>query len=501
LGKPEGANFAQAEEVLASATLESGDLSSAARYLNEAAKPMAVTSDIYLRKIDAINRGQLELALGQPNRSAGVLESAIRLSEGSDVRRSDRATSAEFGGQDRDAYAELAASWLAQGRSPESVLALWERFRLRSRGLPITQCRDEALDCELPRLLAEQRKLGGSVVIGQIVLLDRVLVFRMDSGSVHWKEKLIPRQRLLDAAQRLEQSISSPYTSAETAAKLGAGLAEALLPGLPSTLSGHDALLLEPDPQLGNLSWPVLPTAAGPLGLAYPLAEMRSVLAPELERGATAADFGARALVVGASVATEGEPPLPEAMSEATDVGRLLHAPEVLLGERATVARVGANLGSATIFHFAGHAVQTQSGTELLLAAASPGDKQPWVDGKFLTQHPPRACRLAVLSACATGARQAAWNHPLDSMVEMLASLGVPEVVATRWQIDSDASVPLVDAFYGELAKGDTPAMALTSARRVQFSNSRYRNPYYWGAYYVTGREVERPSGEFHAHR
>jgi CHAT domain-containing protein len=106
-----------------------------------------------------------------------------------------------------------------------------------------------------------------------------------------------------------------------------------------------------------------------------------------------------------------------------------------------------------------------------------------------------------VLSACATGTREASWNHPLQSIVETFGALGVPEVVATRWQIDSEASVPFIDAFYGGLSKGNTVAMALTSARRVQFENSKYRNPYYWGAYYVTGREIDRPSGELDAGR
>jgi hypothetical protein len=300
---------------------------------------------------------------------------------------------------------------------------------------------------------------------------------------------------LLDAAQKLEEAVSSPRTSAETAAGLGVGLAGQLLPELPVSLSGDGSLLLEPDPELANLPWPVLPTPRGPLGIVSPLAEMRSILAPAgLAPGAEHdglldARLAQRALVVGASVA-EGEPPLPEALSEATRVDQLLHAPEILLGERATAARVGADLGSATIFHFAGHAVQTKNGTELLLAAAFRGDKSPWVDGNFLRQHPPRACRLAVLSACSTGTREAAWNHPLQNMVETLGDLGVPEVVATRWQIDSEASVPLIDDFYGGLAKGDTVAMALTSARRVQFGSPSYRNPYYWGAYYVTGREA-----------
>ena len=502
LGKAEGANQSQGAEMLASAMLESGDLSGAAGYLGQRTEPLIRSSDVFLLRKDAMNRGQLELALGQADQSARMLESAIRLSEGNDLRRGDRVTGAEFGEQDHDAYAELAASWLAQGRSAESVLALWERFRLRSRGLAITQCKDGALDCELPQLVAEQRRLGGNLVFGQIVLLDRVLIYRVDSGSVQWSERRVARQRLLDQAQRLELAVSSPYTSAETASILGSWLANELLPALPANLSGYDALLLEPDPMLANLCWPVLPTAAGPLGLAYPLAEMRSILVPASERdGLPAAKLRGRALVVGASVAGEGEPPLPEALNEASHVEQLLHAPEVLQGERATAARVGADLGSATIFHFAGHAVQTVNGTELLLAATSPGDTHPWVDGQFLRQHPPRACRLAVLSACATGSPEASWTHPLQNIVETLGALGVPEVVATRWQIDSEASVPFFDAFYGGLSGGSTVAMALTSARRVQFGNSKYRNPYYWGAYYVTGREIDYPLGELHARR
>jgi len=283
VGNPQGANLAVGSEMLASTMLESGDLSGANHYLNEAANTILHTSDIYIGREDAMNWGQLELALGHPDQSAKVLESAIRLSEGRDVRRADRVTGAEFGEEDHDAYAELAAAWLAQGRSPEQALALWERFRLRSRGLPITQCDGGSLDCELPRLLAEQHRLGDSVVMGQIVLLDRVLLYRMDVHGVHWSERRGHRQDLLDAAQRLELAVSSPHTSAETAAQLGTGLTDKLLPSLPTGLPGAGALLLEPDPLLANLCWPVLPTAAGPLGIAYPLAEMRSILVPDSE--------------------------------------------------------------------------------------------------------------------------------------------------------------------------------------------------------------------------
>jgi CHAT domain-containing protein len=506
-GKSKGTNFSDSETLLAESMLEHGDMEGAARFLNQAAAYMANNSDTWQLRRYASVQGQLALSRGHYDVAAQALESDIRSSEGKDVRGGDRATAAEYAQQDHDLYAELAATWLARGRSPESVLALWERFRLRSRGLPIAQCHGGALDCEQPLLLTQQHQLGSSLLIGQIMLLDRVMIYRVDRNTVSWSEKAVRRQDILDAAQTLERAVSSPYTSPETAAKLGANLGDALLPQLPSSINRDASLLLEPDPMLQNLSWPVLPTQAGALGLQYPLAEVRSILAtaPNRDDGRTGLGVrtGAPALVVGASISGQGEPPLPEVLNEARSVDALLQSPEhpsaLLLGNQATAAHVGQTLESATLFHFAGHAVQTGNGTELLLAASSAGDQRPWVDGVFLRKHPPRACQLAVLSACSTGERESSWTHPLQDIVETLGSLGVSEVVATRWRIDSEAAIPFMDTFYQSLAQGTSVAIALTSARRIQSEKSLYANPYYWGAYYATGRGTTHLTGEFYA--
>jgi tetratricopeptide (TPR) repeat protein len=499
-------NLSEASGEVAAAMLEAGNLSEAKRYLDRGADDVAHTPDILLERKYAMAQGQLQLTLGHADQSVSILEKAIRLSEGAQVRKADIATSAESGQKDHDAYAELAAAWLAEGRSPESVLALWERFRLRSRGLPIAQCAGEALDCEQPQLLAREHSLGDNLLVGQIVLLDRILLYRVDRNGVSWTQKSIHRQNLLNAALALEQAVSSPNTSTETTAILGKQLTDQLLPALPPANNWRGMLLLEADPQVENLSWPVLPTPDGALGLTYPVAELQSILAPVRPAPGHAAEvtrpltLDSDALVVGASVATASEPPLPEVVSEAEDVTRMLHAQAPLVGDRATAPRVAQALGSATIFHFAGHAVQTGKGTELLLAASSRGDTSPWIDGKFLRQHPPKICRLAVLSACSTGSQDAAWNHPLQNIVQTLGILGVPEVVATRWQIDSGATVTFMDAFYTNLEQGKSVALALMMARRVQSGQTIYRNPYYWGAYYVAGKETSHPIGELHAH-
>jgi CHAT domain-containing protein len=501
--KSDGGGFAVTETSLARSMLERGDVAEAARFLNLASAWMAGNSDTWQLRRYAATLGQLQLAQKEYGQAAHTLESDIRISEGKDVHGGDRATAAEYAGQDHDLYAELAATWLAQGRPAASVLALWERFRMRSRGLPIPACPGQTLDCAQASLLAEQHRLGSSLLVGQIVLLDRVLIYRVDNNSITWSEKQLRRQDMLDAAQTLERAVGSPFTSTATAEQLGARLRDSLLPPLPANLGSDAALLLEPDPMLQNLSWAVLPASPEPLGLHYPLAEISSLLVKppltEEDRARPASAYKEHALVIGASVAAEGEPPLPEALKEAQAVNGFLHTPELFVGEQATSARVAQSMATATFFHFAGHALLSRDGTELMLAAASPSDQKPWIDGAFLRQHPPRVCRLAVLSACATGQREASWNHPLQDIVETLGSLGVPEIVATRWQINSEAAVPFIDSFYQNLRQGNSVAWALTAARRVQSRQPLYSNPYYWGAYYVTGRESMRLAEDLHA--
>jgi CHAT domain-containing protein len=118
-----------------------------------------------------------------------------------------------------------------------------------------------------------------------------------------------------------------------------------------------------------------------------------------------------------------------------------------------------------------------------------PGDSKdkPWLDSELLRSHPPRRAQLIVFSACSSGQKEPGWNHGMGDIVATLAALGVPEVVATRWQIDSAAAVPMMDAFYSGLARGRTVPQALTAARQSMARDPRTSHPYYWAAWYASG--------------
>jgi len=539
---------------IAEALLERGDVRGAEQALKTV--PGVTTgihdSDAWLVNKRAAVMGQLQLEERHYAEAERVLEKEIRLREGAKPSEDVTAAEAEeeITGHDHDLYGELAAAWLADGKPAADVLALWERFRLRSLGLPVEPCASLDLGCEREALELERQRMGPNLLTGEIVLMDRVLVYEMDGRGVRWTTRKERRQDTLHAVQTLEWAVSSPLTSLATAQSMGKPLSKLLLPAWKDELPGKGTVLLEPDSELRGLAWPVLPTAHGALGLAYAVTEIPSILAPaasasgQTERGAAGGRSGrARQLVIGASVSGSDQAPLPEAIEEAQQVGEYLRAPDLLVGNQATAQNVAAELPEASVLHFAGHAVQDDSGTRLLLAhgpttgsATGLGvgmgqerrpdvragthadlrqdthpnthsdaqldtrlDSRPWIDEAFLRQHPPRACRLAVLSACATGGDERGSAVPMRDLVQTLSSLGVPEVVATRWPVDSEASVPFMKTFYNSLESGQDVAHALLAARQSQSNNSLYTNPFFWGAYYVTGRDPISVEEELHA--
>jgi hypothetical protein len=462
----------------------------------------------------------LELTEGHPETAEPMLREALLEEER--LAGTGGADSIVLAQQDRGLYAVLAGVWLAQGRPGEDVLSLWERYRLRILGDSAPVCPNKELDCLKPRLAEALARLGNDQLLGQIVLLDRLLLYKANANGVVWMQVPVGMDDLLAATASLELAVTSPKTpidSVDRAEQRAGGilLSQLTEPAAQSDRKGTVAqsgeLLLEPDPLLGNLPWPSVANAAGPIGLEFNLEESPSLLLnPGSATGASStATPGGRPLVVGASIASGVGQLLPEVLTEARAVARFGDDPSVLLADQATEAQVEARLATASTIHFAGHAAQQDGGTRLLLAPAKaapalnslgatlkdaslrePGAREtavdkPYLDSALFRKHPPRAARLAVFSACSTGKKEEGWNHGMVDIVDTLASLGVPDVVATRWQIDSGSAVPMMDAFYDGLAQGLTVPQALTSARQTLIRDPRYRHPYYWAAYYASG--------------
>lgn len=499
--------LAENEIAMAKLYFERQDQAAAGKLLDAAQLHIAGEHNTLHQRNYAVARGQLELAQGRANQAEPLLRASVLEEE----RQTGNggAESIARAQQDRALYAVLAGVWLEQGRPDEDILALWERYRLRILGGFAPVCPDGGLACLKPKLIGELAALGKDQVLGQVVLTDRLLLYRASAEGVVWTQVPVRSQDVLAATEPLERAVSSPATPMdavdEAARRVGSLLIDPL--NRPDATPGNGgALSIEPDPLLGNLPWPSVETGAGFLGLQFNLEETPSLLLNRAPHafGILVARPTGRPLIVGASVASGDSQLLPEVLVEARAVARFDTDPNLLLAEKATATQVAAHLATASAIHFAGHADQQGGVTRLLLAATTTATAgidadKPWLDSDVLRQHPPRTARLVVFSACSTGKKEEGWNHGMGDIVNTLAALGVPDVVATRWQIDSGSAVPMMNAFYGGLAQGLSVPEALTSARRMLIRDPRYRHPYYWAAWYASGSGKSDLRAVFHA--
>ncbi len=477
---------AESEIAMARLHLEQGDVKSAAKLLDAAHNHMVGEDNYFQLSRYAVARGELELAQGDSNTAESTLRAAILKEEleGKGVGREN----ITYARENRDLYSALAGIWMVQARPSLEILALWERYRLRVLGISVPTCSGARLDClktQIADTLARRhQQKGQELLVGQIVLRDRVLTYQAEGDRVDWSQHLIRREELIAATASLERVVSSPATSQLSVDQAARRLGGLLFANLNTTRVR--SLVIESDPLLGNVPWSAVETADGPLGLHVDLEEVPSILLDHADSAKEPGSAG-RPLIVGASVTASGSPLLPEALDEAQMIARNSSNPNLLLADQATEAHVVALMRSASIVHFAGHAMEYEGATRLLLAPSGLRNDKPYLDSALLRQYPPRAARLVVFSACSTGKREQGWNHGMGDIVDTLASIGVPEVVATRWQIDSASAVPMMDAFYRGLANGLTVPQALTAARQSLVRDARYRHPYYWAAYYASG--------------
>ena len=98
-----------------------------------------------------------------------------------------------------------------------------------------------------------------------------------------------------------------------------------------------------------------------------------------------------------------------------------------------------------------------------------------------------RECRLAVLSACSTaGGEGAALGDP-GNLVGAFLLAGVPEVVASRWNVNSAVTTTLMRVFYQRVLDGDSVALALQRAGESVRQSPETAHPFFWASFSAYG--------------
>ncbi len=187
---------------------------------------------------------------------------------------------------------------------------------------------------------------------------------------------------------------------------------------------------------------------------------------------------------------------LPSAAREAEKVVSVYNSSSLLLNGNATEEKVRANLNDFEIIHFASHAViDSQSSEESgLVLGTSTND----FDGTFRAkeiyeQKKFSKTKLVVLSACDTGIEQALRGEGAIGLAYPFLAQDVPLVIASLWEVDSDATSELMIKFHQNRKQKQLNSLeALREAQieMIHSSNLSLSNPKAWSSFIAIGGET-----------
>ena len=190
-------------------------------------------------------------------------------------------------------------------------------------------------------------------------------------------------------------------------------------------------------------------------------------------------------------------PNLPSAEREAEHIRSYYEVSFPLTGGDATKDHLMSEMEKADVIHLALHSIVDERNplfSKLILAkeSSSAGDEES--DGalqtyelyglKFLR------ARLAVLSACQTGAERYYRGEGMVSIARPFIAIGVPLIVASLWPIESESTARLMVDFHKYRKQGvDTTAESLRRAQLKMLADATgsFSHPYYWAGFIVIG--------------
>ncbi len=186
-------------------------------------------------------------------------------------------------------------------------------------------------------------------------------------------------------------------------------------------------------------------------------------------------------------------PYLASARHEAEAVADLYRQPKKLIGDQASKRRLLEQIDKFDLLHLALHCVvdaRSPMRSKLLLADGGNGDTSSGVLQAYeIYSLPMERLRLVILSACRSGVERYYGGEGMIGISRPFIAKGVPLVVASLWDVDSDATTELMIRFHQFRRKPMATSEALRQAELSLMRDSTlpYRQPYFWASFASIG--------------
>ena len=459
---------------------ESGEPSAAIPYLEKLRLPQAGLAT-QLQKLQVTQA--LGLALWRTGQSAAaraLLEEAVTIHAErlSALKKAGDRLAAS--GDSASAFRSLAELQIVSDNDPRAAYLSWQRLR----GGSLQPGGGAGID-------SAARRLDSETLVTYALFPSGIIVWVLDDRGLKHLRLKASKTEVEHIAARLLSVSADAYSPPEDFEKPARDLFSALVEPIRPWLKAGRTLVIEPDGLLGQIPWgALLNEQKQPLAAEHPVV-VSGGLSEYLQRSkAPAITSTSPALLVADPVLgtslISSFPPLPEAAAETDWLRRQLRSARMLTGEQATLSALERHLPSAQIFHFAGHGMWNAGNGALLLAGTDTGAEAAVLGASRIYSQDWRRCRLAVLSACSTGAGERAGPVNSESLVRALLGAGAARVMASLWNVDAVATRQFMQAFYRRALLGEAPSEAWRNTM-LQLREEGKRPAYEWAAFQIYG--------------
>ena len=364
--------------------------------------------------------------------------------------------------------------------------------------------------------------LGAKEVVSQLperaqivqysVLENKLVVWVISERGISSVDTVISETELTEKVRTYLKFASSPsLPNPDEVMRYGKHLHHILFEPVEPLLDRQKQLCIVPDKVLSYLPFAALMSSSSG---RYLLEDYRLIVSPSstifIASSQTARDKNLRKeerlLSVGDPRFDKTAFPtfrdLPAAAEEARRVADYYKSPKVLTGTQAKVETFKSELTKADVAHLALHSALDERfplRSRFLFAGNGVSDGEAQTQNGVLFAYEiyglklPRT-RLAVLSACDTGAERYYRGEGMISLARPFIAANVPLVVASLWPVDSDVTQDLMVTFQ-KVRKVDRffTVDALRSAQLAMLhsKDERHRQPYYWAPFVVIGGYAE----------
>lgn len=446
-----------------------------------------------------------QLDAGQIDAGARSLEEAISIFETIRSTVEDPVSRMQAFRQAQPAFDKLMRLRMTvqPDRDPEEVFRLAERARARvlldlrtGKTLQAESGEDFVRLADLEKLLP-----SGTALVSYAVLEDRVLAWIVEEGRARMVTLNIARDEIAEMIKDFRLEMAREADGKELQ-KAGAPLYDALIQ--PLGLAPRDgSLIIVPDRWLARLPFAALfDRQAGQYLIeqrVVTIAPSATLLVRGSERRPHSRPQELSALAVGVSRAGtfsgKSLRRLPNAGKEAQQIAEIYENSTALVDQEASKENFLRLSVSKDVVHFAGHAVVDLEAPRrsVLLFAGPSKTLEPFSLGELFDAGLGQA-GLAVLSACRAQDSLVDDREGLLGIAGAFFAAGVPEIVASPWNVEDRRSLPVMVAFHREYRKYRSAGVAFRNAVQslLRSGSPEECSPASWGGFTIIEGSLRR---------